>query len=84
MSPGLPPHVDRTNNWTDRTVYVTKYGLTLGILKFAGGELCYFGSGKDELCYFKVKTAVLAAYQEAVRLREAGFDPETPTLGVAE
>ena len=34
--------------------------------------------------YFKVKTAVLAAYQEAVRLREAGFDPETPTLGVAE
>ncbi|WP_243302868.1 hypothetical protein [Geothrix oryzisoli] len=29
--------------------------------------------------YFKVKTAVLAAYQEAVRLREAGFEAEAPS-----
>ncbi|HEY3401180.1 MAG TPA: hypothetical protein VGK03_11180 [Geothrix sp.] len=28
--------------------------------------------------YFKVKTAVLAAYQEAVRLREAGFAEASP------
>jgi hypothetical protein len=24
MAPGLPPYVDRTNNWTDRTVYVNR------------------------------------------------------------
>ncbi|HEX4845013.1 MAG TPA: hypothetical protein VFV26_02270 [Geothrix sp.] len=34
--------------------------------------------------YFKVKTAVLAAYQEAVRLREAGFPEAAPPLGLPE
>lgn len=34
--------------------------------------------------YFKVKTAVLAAYQEAVRLREAGFPEATPPLSLPE
>jgi len=34
--------------------------------------------------YFKVKTAVLAAFQEAVRLRETGFGVEAPALGAPE
>ena len=34
--------------------------------------------------YFKVKTAVLAAYQEAVRLREAGFREAVPHVSLPE
>lgn len=34
--------------------------------------------------YFKVKTAVLAAYQEAVRLREAGFPEAAPSVSLPE
>lgn len=40
-----------------------------------------FNTKVTETSYLRVRTAVLAAYQEAVKMREAGFGGEAPTAG---
>ena len=39
-----------------------------------------FNTKVTETSYLRIRTAILAAYQDAVKMREVGFSEEPPTI----